>query len=300
MVFGEMVARIGITGVLTSVALMFAAALSPAAWGTFPGQDGRIAFTSDGGPGTPPSIATMEPDGSQVRDLTRGYSPAWSADGKRIVFSRTAPHGTRSDLYVMRADGSHVRRLTFTAHRWEGRAAFSPNGRKIVFGRLEVGILVMRLDDLRTRFVTADGVAPEWAPNGRRIVFVDQQDSAGGIATIRPDGTHERRLTSPPNAFDAYPAYAPDGRTIYFNRFPWRGPVGLMRVGAFGGQLQRVPTPTPAGGLLSPAPAPAGGCIIGTGSRGGPEELYARGGRCPTQGWLREGDQPSWQPLPNG
>jgi Tol biopolymer transport system component len=239
----------------------------------------------------------MEPDGSNVRDLTTGVGPAWSADGRRIVFSRSPRTGRNSDLYVMRADGSHVRRLTFTRYRSEGAPAFSPDGSKIVFSTI-VGIFVMRLDDLRTRFLT-DGGGAQWGPNGRRIVFEDQRDGAAGLATIRPDGTHQRRLTTPQNGFDAYPAYAPGGRTIYFDRFTLRGPVVLMRVGAFGGHVQRLPTPISGAGLYSPAPAPAGGCVVGAGTRGASQELYARGGRCPAQGWLdQEGDLPSWQPLP--
>jgi hypothetical protein len=91
----EMVARTGITGVLTSVALIFAAVLSPAAWGTFPGQNGRIAFDADG------TIATMEPDGSDVRFLGPGNQPAWSPHGRRIVFNRCVD-GQGFDLYTTR------------------------------------------------------------------------------------------------------------------------------------------------------------------------------------------------------
>jgi hypothetical protein len=279
---------------------VFAAAPAGA---TFPGANGRIAFSTGGGPDTQPSIATMEPDGSNVRDLTRGVGPAWSADGRRIVFSRSQG-GRKSDIYVMRANGSDVRRLTFTPNWADGGASFSPDGSKIVFGRIFQGsnprpsqLVVMRLGDLRTRVLATDAIRPEWAPNGRHIAFVDDTDNSGSIATMRPDGTDERRLTSPQNGFDGYPAYAPGGRTIYFDRFTFRGPVVLMRVGAFGGHAQRLPTPISGAGLYSPAPAPAGGCIVGVGWQG----LYARGGRCPVQGWLDQpGDQPSWQSLPSG
>jgi Tol biopolymer transport system component len=294
-------ARVGRFAAVAFAAAFAMALLSSTAFATFPGANGLIAFARDIGGGKS-EIATMKPDGSHVRSLTRGNAPAWSADGKRIVFMRIALDRPRSDLYVMRADGSHVRRLTFTPHRWEAGPAFSPNGRKVVFDRLGVGIIVMRLDNLRTRFVTESGIAPQWAPNGRRIVFVDQSDnSVSRIATIRPDGTHERGLTSPPEfpGMDAYPAYAANGRTIYFDRFPRHGPVALMKVGAFGGHLQRVTTPTSVGGLYSPAPAPAGGCVVGAGTRGEVAELYARGQRCPVPGWLnQQGAQPSWQPLP--
>jgi tricorn protease-like protein len=161
--------------------------MSPAASGTFPGQNGRIAFV------TGETIATMKSDGSHVHDLRSGFSPSWSAGGRRIVFMR-AHGGMGSDLYVMRANGSRFRRLTSTPKWWDAGPAFSPNDRKIVFYRLFQGathraaqLVVVRLHDLSTRVVTTHATAPEWAPNGRRIVFA--QDD-GGIATIRPDGTH--------------------------------------------------------------------------------------------------------------
>ena len=288
-------ARAGKTGVLVGVCLLFAAVLSPAARGTFPGQNGLIAFNTAG------TIATMKPDGSQVRYLTRGETMAWSPDGKRIVFMRVGPHRFNGDLYVMRADGSHVRRLTSTRRWGEGYPSFSPNGRKIVFERIGVGIFVMRLDDLRTRFVTTGGYAPAWAPNGRHIVFTEDNGTGGGLASIRPDGTHERVLTSPSGSYDLdlFPAYTANGRTIYFDRWPDGGHQKVMKMGAFGGHLRRVPVSTPDGTLYSPAPAPEGGCLVGASYRGDVGTLYARGRRCPVRGWLRQGAAASWQPLPN-
>lgn len=279
--------------------LLFAAALSPAAWGTFPGKNGLIAFSAGG------TIDTMKAGGSHVRYLTRGYDPAWSPDGRQIVFVRAAPHRRNSDLYLMRADGSHVRRLTFTGHWAEAYPSFSPSGRRVVFDRGPVGILVMRLDDLRTRFVAEGESAPAWAPNGKHIVFTKETGTIftrvrGVLEIVRPDGTHLRRLTSPPGdyAFDRFPAYAANGRTIYFNREPYDAHDKLMKMGAFGGHLRRVPASTPDGTLDWPAPAPEGGCVVGGSYRGEQGTLYARGRRCPVQGWLRQGTGASWQPLP--
>jgi Tol biopolymer transport system component len=287
------------------------AAAAPA-WATFPGANGRIAFSTGVGHG-PSQIATVEPDGSDVRYLTAGFRPAWSADGRRIAFSRTY-HRRNSDVFVMRADGSHVRRLTSTPHWLDVSAEFSPDGRKIVFTRTFLGaspralqMVVMRLDDLKMRVVTTEGIAPEWAPNGRRIVFVSDREATNGrIATIRPDGTDEHQLTFHANSYDAdaFPAYAPDGRTIYFVHTPWDGPCSLMSVAASGGPLRRVPGPH--GCPYNPAPAPAGGCVVSAwDSPDGYTDLYALGQRCPVQGWLNgQGQQaswrdtPSWQPLP--
>jgi tricorn protease-like protein len=305
------VSRTGITGAVIAVVLLVAAALSPAAWGAFPGRDGRIAFTTE--TASDPTIATMEPDGSGVRTLTSGWGPSWSADGKRIVYNRASRWGP--DIFLIRANGSGLRRLTSSPHWWEAAEGFSPDGRRIVFSRIFSGrnprpeeIIIMRLRDLKMRVLTTDGIGPQWSPNGRRIVFSDQSTTpGGGLAIIRPDGTHKRRLTHSNFPFSYFtPAYTADGRTIYFERFPefHAGHDRLMKIGAFGGPVQRVPVPTPDPVLTAPAPNPEGGCVVGgtyTTSSFNHYGIYALGKTCPTQGWVIDpGSGPSWQPLPNG
>src|SRR5262249_24762169 len=73
------------------------AAIAGPAEATFPGSNGRIAFiTVDQGCC---EIATMEPDGSDVRQLTHvgpsygAFDPSWSPDGAHLVFSRQRVDG---------------------------------------------------------------------------------------------------------------------------------------------------------------------------------------------------------------
>src|SRR3954453_20335136 len=82
--------------------LLFA---SPA-FATFPGANGRIVLGSQHG------IATMNPDGSDVRYLHRsGHEASCSADGRWIVY--VCNDGVYDQICTVRADGSNVRRLTF-------------------------------------------------------------------------------------------------------------------------------------------------------------------------------------------
>src|SRR5437879_580455 len=58
-------------------------------------------------------IYTMNPDGSDVRQLTNGgdnRSPKWSPDGTRIAWAGLSKDD-KIDLFVMSADGSHVIQL---------------------------------------------------------------------------------------------------------------------------------------------------------------------------------------------
>ena len=117
----------------------------------------RIAFEGLGG------VATVLPDGTDMRQLASGGEPAWSPDSRRIVFSRGG------DIWLMRADGSGQRRLTRTAAE-EIEPAFSPDGRWVVFSSDRTGnkdVFVMRPDGSRVRNLTrhpSDDWATSWQP----------------------------------------------------------------------------------------------------------------------------------------
>src|SRR2546423_5042085 len=103
----------------------FCAAPAPA---TFPGNNGKIAFTRGG------DIWTMNPDGSNqvnlTNDSTSQSSPAWSADGSEIAFTQSPGSGT--EIWKMQADGTGRTKLS------DGTTAdfdpsWSPDDQKILF-----------------------------------------------------------------------------------------------------------------------------------------------------------------------
>ena len=145
----------------------------------------RIAF--DFADDTGVHIATMDPNGRNVRQLTFGPAiqeiPDWSPDGRRIAFN-AAPvfpgePGFHTDIWIMRADGSHKRQLTRGA--FDDEPVFSPDGRRIAFGRRtqdadipEIAIYVMNRDGTHQRQVVPEtlGLAHhDWSPDGRWIAF---------------------------------------------------------------------------------------------------------------------------------
>jgi Tol biopolymer transport system component len=284
-----------IAGGVAFAAAVVLAVLAPSASATFPGANGRIAFTYIK-PNSPGMIATMEPDGSDVQRLRLGSEPAWSADGRRIVYTCSPPREIYTQVCTMRADGSNVRQLTSGGDP-KGSPSFSPGGARIVYYEAALRttpnrIEVMRSDGSDQHVVRRNAIHPEWAPNGKRIVY----SLIGGLGIMRPDGSDRQVLYSGGQHTLWYPHYTPSSRSILVSEL---GEATTLQMGAFGGDPHAIDiSPITFGAQV----APEGGCIVGDGSPSGGgigSSIYSLGSRCPTKGLLVENaESPSWQPLP--
>ena len=251
---------------LTVVGLGLAFA-GPAA-ATFPGRDGNIAFASNRGGLY--DLYLMTPGGRVLKQLTRTavvheFSPAWSADGRRIVYSRRSfadeNHPGPWEIWVMAANGTHQRRLARGTE-----PAWSPDGRRIVFTGAYApraghpDIWVMRADGTGLRRLTVDTSfndrSPDWSPDGRLIAFTTNAGVPGhatrAVWTMRPDGSHKRRLT-PIGVRAASPSWSPDGKRIAFTRTSGAGAATLWTMRQDGTDLQ--PLAVPLASTCSWAPA---------------------------------------------
>ena len=230
------------------LALALAAATAEA---TFPGRNGRIAFTSFEFSAEDNSYASwiisVRPDGSAPRVLAKGRpeDATYRPDGHMIAFMRP-----RAGIFVMRSDGSAERRLLsgpYGEPDWspDGRrlvvtrtrrprglviwdrgevrplttgstAAWSPKGKLIAFTRPDLqyrrtSVYVMSSGGCCVRRL-APGDEPEWSPDGRRITFTSGRYH-NVLSSIRPDGTGLRRLAA---IHGTNPVYAPNGKRIAY------------------------------------------------------------------------------------
>jgi Tol biopolymer transport system component len=115
------------------------------------------------------------------------------------------------------------------------------NGR-IVFRRstrvLQV-IVTINLDGTDARQVThppsrAIDDAPDWSPDGTRVVFRRERGADAAIYTVQPDGSGLTRISGPCCAHDYAPTFSPDGRTVAFAAFS-RGKWTIVSVARGGG-----------------------------------------------------------------
>ena len=203
---------------------------------SFPGLNGRIAFTSvrDGAI----NIWSVDPTRGNPRQLTFGDawddSAAWSPDGKSIAFASTREVDGR--IWIMDADGSNQRMLSGevpTAS--QGNPAWSPDGSRIVFtssGGLcgNQDLWIMNADGSNsanlTNTPTCDAFDSEadWSPKGDRIAFMSGAGGAQHIWTINPDGSGALNLTADLPGSD-YPSWSPLGDRIAFS---YAGEIWVM------------------------------------------------------------------------
>lgn len=172
--------------------------LAAPAQATFPGGNGRIAFSWHVGgerfeEGPSPrlvGVVSVRPDGSGRRLVARrGTLPRYSPDGRRIAFLRS------HRLWVARAGGGRARQLT-PSHWLVG--------------------------------------SHQWSPRGTRLGFVRDFRRAEGSAlyTVEPDGSGLRRLMKARQDIALFPgAWSPDGKAIVYEQHSLRPLVRVIRAG---------------------------------------------------------------------
>jgi TolB protein len=248
-----------VTLAVTSLGLV---AVAGPAEATFPGPNGRMAIVTakDGCC----EIATMAPDGSDVRQLTDmtpdGYAavdPYWSPDGSRIVFARQ--HFGRNftaQLWIMDADGGDQHRLLPDPFFRDFTPSYSPDGTQIVFTRCRPdfeacavsrinadGTGLVNLTSLSSPYTVDFG--PKYSPDGTQIAVEShgRDGITGALYVMNADGSDVRRLTRPSLGAFA-PDWSPDGSRIAFvSHCCDPHPSAIWIVNADGSDLQELTFP---------------------------------------------------------
>jgi WD40 repeat protein len=193
------------------------AAATPSVQATFPGRNGRIAFTTIAYSSEFPSedykeIVSISPDGSAPRRLAReAEDPAYRPDGHMIAFD--GPRG----IFLMRSDGSAKRRLLYGPY---GEPDWSPDGKRLLVTRMRGRRRIFLWSRGKLSALTR-GKQPAWSPTGELIAFTrvhgglqPNGEFLESVHVMHADGSRVRRLE---RGFD--PEWSPNGRRIIFTRF---------------------------------------------------------------------------------
>jgi Tol biopolymer transport system component len=216
--------RSRLTAVLASTLLCVLVLVAPA-HASFPGANGKIAYTQSGFTGGSDCyslIMSINADGSGKAQATPSCDggPAWAADGRRLAYS-----GPDDIDYV--TDGQNPTPVANTGVGITG-LGWSPDGGHLVSSYdwcSAIGSGSFCQSALFT--VTPDGTqyseilssdrmffrTPDWSPDGTKIAFTTYQP---GLETIKPDGTDRKVIAS--GGFPGDPSWSPDGQKIAFTR----------------------------------------------------------------------------------
>jgi Tol biopolymer transport system component len=190
-----------------------------------PTGPGTIAFVKVTGSGS--DIYTIRSDGTGLRRLTNTPEnenmASWSPDGSKIAFVRwLGKKGGRyagvydfwhATIWVMDADGSHQQRLTPPRVKGAYGPSWSPDGRRILFGKYEGNytwnLALMDADGSGLKKLTHDP-APRimggWSPDGR--IFYN--DGPGLIYAMNLDGSGLKAIADGPGCY----SISPDGKWL--------------------------------------------------------------------------------------
>jgi hypothetical protein len=186
--------------VVSSVFMILPAPLSnkqSAYGGTFPGENGKIAFSSDRDRENNFEIYVMNADGSNPTRLTNNHVSdgfaSWSPDGTKIAFHNSTRLGNNFEIYIMNAaDGSGQTRLTNNPAS-DASPSWSPDGTKIAFAsdrddppNYEIYIMNAADGSGQTRLTNnpAYDILPDWGPATERP---PEEDNTPPVLTVPDD-----------------------------------------------------------------------------------------------------------------
>lgn len=238
--------------------------------------DTRISFSSKGDKGK--ELYVCDYDGQNVKTLTRMksiiISPRWSPSAAELVF--TSFHNRNPAAYVLDLRTGVVRPVAPGMRNTTSAAAWSPDGKKIVFAMSIKGVFdiytISASGAGMNKLTSSDSIetSPSYSPDGKSIVFVSDRPGKPQLYIMDADGGNPRRFTYNGD-YNADPVWSPKGDKIAYAAF--LGDNFNIMVKSLDGSIEKQLTAN-AGKNESPSWSPDGRHIVFTSTRTGTRQVF--------------------------
>jgi Tol biopolymer transport system component len=202
--------------------------------------DGKTLVFAEADSSTAPGqIWMMNADGSNRHKVLNDpkfvdNDPSLSPDGTTIAFDRCPLDSSGCEIFQMQSDGSGLKpliRFGPNTDIFDVAPVYSPDGKTIAFtsfnrAGLITAIFLMNADGSHIRPITPPGLEAwlaDWSPDGNAIAFSTRVNYPPNTVTpqiwiMNKDGSGLNQFTFPGAAHDFWPAFAPEGNAIAFER----------------------------------------------------------------------------------
>jgi Tol biopolymer transport system component len=208
-------------------------AAAPASSGTFPGENGLIAFvgkTQDPNDGL--NLFTYDLATGATERLTSGPDDKlyaqWSADGSKLSYTDQNRATNELAPTIMNYDGTGVRPIQSPPNSQYLFPVISPNGENLAMiadnqTTNERTLIITDINGGNPRTIATPNLrpdSPQWSPDGGTIVFNGepiQGNATVQLWTVNADGTGLKQLTPDPEPA-VLANWSPDGSQIAYTR----------------------------------------------------------------------------------
>ena len=186
-------------------------------------------------------VFQMKADGSAETNLTNAvgldFAPSFYPAGDKVAFSSFRGEGNQQDVYAMTLSSTGqvtgLTRITTNENADDQSAVISPDGKRMAFvsdraggagGDFDIYLMKAAPEGTTNRPVRitkspANDSAPEWSPDGTRLLFERGQPLSHEVMAMKaaPEGRTNRPVNlSKSSADDGRPAWSPDGKKVAF------------------------------------------------------------------------------------
>ncbi len=118
-------------------------------------------------------LFVVDVDGTNLRPLSPGSDPSWSADGSTVVF-----WVYDKGIATVSAEGARLVSRYRGPVAYDSRPAFSPDGRWISFNTTDPSVLAIPATGGAPVVIVPSGHYATWSPDGSKLAFVGGKGTA--------------------------------------------------------------------------------------------------------------------------